>query len=81
LVAFLKRALLAVQPKQGWVIIKENLASGGVDHLVDEEDSSVTRSEECWRRLLQEAGARLVQEQLQTGFPPGLFRVKSFVLQ
>lgn len=81
LVAFLKRSLAAVEPKQGWVVVKENLASGTDDYILDEEDSSVTRSEQCWKRLFNQAGARIVREQMQTGFPSDLFKVKTFVIQ
>ena len=46
------------------------------DYIVDAEDSSVTRSERAWRRLIARAGGRVVAERRQLNFPASLFPVK-----
>ncbi|GAQ40294.1 alpha N-terminal protein methyltransferase 1 [Aspergillus tubingensis] len=54
----------------GIMIVKENQStdSNGLD-MFDEEDSSVTRTDEKLRTLFKEAGLVLVASELQLGFP------------
>jgi len=65
-------------------VVKENLSSDqdGQD-LYDELDSSVTRSEQKFRDLFQDAGLQLIKSETQTGFPKGLglYPVKLFALR
>jgi protein N-terminal methyltransferase len=76
LVAFLRRC----KPKKGgFIVVKENISKGGV--IFDEEDSSVTRSTKVFKEIFERAGLKLVAEEFQTGFPPGMFRVKMWLLQ
>ena len=74
LVEFLRRCQRALRPG-GVVCIKENLTRKE-DYVVDEEDSSVTRSDRLYRKLFEEAGFRVRLEQLQSDFPRGLYPVK-----
>ncbi|ERF71308.1 hypothetical protein EPUS_03462 [Endocarpon pusillum Z07020] len=57
----------------GWIVVKENMStdpSGG--DIYDELDSSVTRTDDKFRRLFADAGLEVVRSELQTGFPKGL---------
>lgn len=86
LVAYLERCKDGlVRPETGndaWIIVKENLSTDfqGKD-IYDEEDSSVTRSDEKFRRLFDEAGLRIVATELQKGFPKELFPVRIYALK
>lgn len=78
---YLKR-LPRVLSEGGWIIVKENLSNDGEGRDVfDEEDSSVTRTDEKLRRLFGEAGLRVVGTELQKGFPKDLFPVRIYALQ
>lgn len=63
----------------GLVIVKENLAP--VVDVFDEEDSSVTRTEEKFKTLFKEAGLKIVRTELQKGFPKELYPVRIWALQ
>lgn len=80
LVAFIKRSLESLRDKGGLLIMKENV-SRKQDYIVDEEDSSVTRSKVVFHRLFKQAGAELVLERVQPHFPTELFPVFMFVLK
>ena len=64
----------------GWIIVKENL-SGMQEDVYDETDSSVTRTDEKFREMFQEAGLKLVSTELQKGFPKALYPVRVYALQ
>jgi protein N-terminal methyltransferase len=81
LVAYLKRLPKALAPG-GWIVVKENLSNHHLDQDVfDETDSSVTRTDENFRRLFEEAGLRVVATELQKGMPKDLYAVRSYALQ
>ncbi|KAI8929423.1 alpha-N-methyltransferase NTM1 [Entophlyctis helioformis] len=73
LVAFFKRCKLGLRDG-GFIGVKENLTGSGV--VIDEEDSSCTRSEEILKDLFARAGLVIVKETLQHGFPRELYPVK-----
>ncbi|KAI1615165.1 AdoMet dependent proline di-methyltransferase-domain-containing protein [Exophiala viscosa] len=77
-------SLIPLLAPGGWIIVKENLstAADGAD-LFDEEDSSVTRSDNNWRLSFEKAGLRLVRTELQTGFLKewGLLPVRMYALR
>jgi protein N-terminal methyltransferase len=81
LVAYL-RSLPAFLTPGGWIVVKENLATNpwGED-VYDETDSSVTRADEKFRRLFEEAGLRLLSTELQKGMPKELYPVRVYALQ
>ncbi|MCJ1447752.1 MAG: Alpha N-terminal protein methyltransferase 1 [Stictis urceolatum] len=66
----------------GWVVVKENVATSRED-LYDDEDSSVTRTDESWKALFERAEWRIVRSETQHGFPKelGLYPVKLWALQ
>ena len=66
----------------GWIVIKENLSTDkeGRD-VFDEEDSSVTRTDEKWRMLFGEAGVKVLKTDLQRGFPRELYPVRFYALR
>lgn len=81
LVEYLRRcgkALTAI----GWVVVKENLSTHirGEDTF-DHTDSSVTRTEAKFKRVFQEAGMKIVAQEVQRGLPKALYPVKTFALQ
>ncbi|KAK7178926.1 hypothetical protein PSPO01_15011 [Paraphaeosphaeria sporulosa] len=86
LVAYLRRCKAGItQAEEGarsWIVVKENLSTDfkGKD-IYDEEDSSVTRSDEKFRHLFKEAGLKIVATELQKGFPKELFPVRIYALR
>lgn len=86
LVAYLRRCedglVKAEDGKAAWIVVKENLSTDihGKD-IYDEEDSSVTRSDEKFRQLFREAGLKIVATELQKGFPKELFPVRIYALK
>ncbi|KZT09498.1 DUF858-domain-containing protein [Laetiporus sulphureus 93-53] len=86
LVEFLKRSRAALRDASSSVIIvKENCCSdaegGGPATEFDETDSSLTRSDQAWKKVFKDAGLRLIRERVQGGFPPGLYVVKMYALR
>ena len=79
LVAYLKRAKKGLA-EGGYIVAKENVAGGDVDDF-DEQDSAVTRALGRWRRLFERAGCKIEMEEMQRGFPRGLFVVKTWALR
>ncbi|KAM0512629.1 hypothetical protein ACHAPE_008654 [Trichoderma viride] len=67
LVEYLKRCQVALNPG-AMIVLKENLSTSGRD-VFDELDSSVTREDDKFRRIFEEAGLQLVKSELQRGFP------------
>ena len=81
LLAYLERCKKAVT-MNGWIIIKENM-SKNVDggDIFDQQDSTVTRTDQKFRHLFKEAELRLVKTELQRGFPKGLYPVRFYALK
>ncbi|KAH8078325.1 AdoMet dependent proline di-methyltransferase-domain-containing protein [Filobasidium floriforme] len=67
------------------IVVKENVCENGPDgtavSVLDEEDSSLTRSNKMWEEIFQQAGLKIVKEEVQLGLPQGLFMVKSWALR
>ncbi|KAF4853318.1 Alpha N-terminal protein methyltransferase 1 [Colletotrichum siamense] len=80
LVAYLRRCKEVIASTDGVIVVKENLSTSGVD-LFDDVDSSVTRVDEKFRSLFEEAGLRLIRTELQRGFPKELFPVRMYALK
>ncbi|KAF6838742.1 DUF858 domain-containing protein [Colletotrichum plurivorum] len=80
LVAYLRRCKEVVAPTDGFIVVKENLSTNGAD-LFDDVDSSVTRVDEKFRLLFEQAGLRLIKTELQRGFPKELFPVRMYALK
>ncbi|KAL4807605.1 DUF858 domain protein [Aspergillus unguis] len=68
----------------GVVVVKENMSTdpNGMD-MYDEEDSSVTRTDEKFRTLFKDAGLTVIASELQLGFPKSfnLFPVRFYALR
>jgi protein N-terminal methyltransferase len=66
----------------GWIVVKENMSSDpwGQD-VFDETDNSVTRSNQKFRELFEQAGLKIIATEVQRGFPKELFAVRSYALQ
>lgn len=73
LVAYLLRARRALRDG-GWCVVKENVAGGEHDEF-DEADSSVTRNLAKWKAVFNDSGWRIELQEVQRGFPRGLFPV------
>lgn len=77
-----------VKPKDGegkaeaWIVVKENLSTD-IRHkdIYDEEDSSVTRSDEKFRKLFKDAGLKIVATEQQRGMPKELYPVRIYALR
>jgi protein N-terminal methyltransferase len=78
-VAFISRALNSLRNVGGILILKENEAKNS-DYIMDDIDSSVTRSARIWKKLILKAGGNLVFYEEQKGFPMGLFRVGMYAI-
>lgn len=83
LVAYFRRCRTSVTDG-GWVVVKENLSTHRFgEDIFDDVDSAVTRSDQKFRELFQQAGLHVVKAELQTGFPKGLrlYPVKMYALR
>ncbi|KAK1139811.1 hypothetical protein N8T08_011130 [Aspergillus melleus] len=60
----------AALTETGLIVVKENMSTDpqGKD-MYDDEDSSVTRTDEKFRKIFAEAGMNLITSELQLGFP------------
>ncbi|KZT70162.1 DUF858-domain-containing protein [Daedalea quercina L-15889] len=85
LVAFLRRSRSSLRdPNRSLIFVKENCCSdedGQPRCVFDETDSSITRSDLAWKRAFKDAGLTLVHQQLQRGFPEGLYAVNMYALR
>lgn len=83
LMAYLQRAAEALTPN-GIMVLKENISTdpNGED-IYDELDSSVTRTDQTFRRIFKEAGLNLIKAEEQLGFPRhlALLPVRSYALR
>ncbi|KAK5101523.1 hypothetical protein LTR70_000749 [Exophiala xenobiotica] len=91
-VEFLKRAARALAgydvqnevegEAQGWIMVKENLSTDAWgEDIFDDVDSSVTRSDQKFKHLFEEAGLKIVKMEAQSGFPKDLYPVKMYALR
>ncbi|KAF9998826.1 hypothetical protein BGZ79_007515 [Entomortierella chlamydospora] len=78
LIAFFKRCKKGLKPG-GMIFVKENNAKVGI--VIDEEDSSMTRSDQVWKEMFEKSGLKLLKDDVQKGFPSGLFAVKMYALE
>ncbi|KAJ3409226.1 hypothetical protein HDV05_004542 [Chytridiales sp. JEL 0842] len=75
---FFQRCKKALKP--GSLIgIKENITQRDIE--IDEQDSSMTRSDDILKALFRRAGLKLIKEELQKGFPKKLYGVKMYMLE
>ncbi len=81
LVAYFTRCKDAVA-EGGWIVVKENMSTDphGED-MFDKVDSGMTRTDEKYRKLFEEAGLRIVKSERQRGFPKGLLPVRFYALR
>ncbi|KAI0093694.1 methyltransferase domain-containing protein [Irpex rosettiformis] len=85
-VAFLKKCKDALRDRdESVIVVKENLCLDSEDGqpltIFDESDSSLTRSDLAWKKAFVRAGLTVVYEQVQKGFPVGLYEVKMYALR
>lgn len=81
LVSYLRRLPKALA-QGGWIVVKENLSNHHLgEDVYDETDSSVTRTDEKFRKLFREAGMKIVASEIQRGMPKELYEVRSYALQ
>ena len=63
-------------------MVKENLSTDIHNRdIYDDEDSSVTRSDEKFRKLFKDAKLALVATELQRGMPKELYPVRIYALK
>ena len=81
LVAYLGRCKEAVT-SDGWIVVKENMSTNGNgEDVFDQQDSSVTRTDQKFRQLFKEADVRVIKTEVQKGFPKGLYPVRFYALK
>ena len=81
LLAYLERCKKALT-MDGWVVVKENMGTNANgEDVFDQQDSSVTRTDQKFRQLFKEADMRLVKTEVQRGFPKGLYPVRFYALK
>ncbi|KAJ6782411.1 hypothetical protein PWT90_06185 [Aphanocladium album] len=83
-VKYLEVCKTVLTPGIGWIIVKENLNTG-LEDLFDPTDSSVTRRDEKFRALFEQANLRVVRTDLQRVNPVQasrkLFPVRMYALK
>ncbi|CAR30493.1 N-terminal protein methyltransferase [Lachancea thermotolerans CBS 6340] len=79
LVAFFLRCKKGLQPN-GTIVVKENNTQALEDDF-DEDDSSVTRSDDKFKELFQRAGLKLIATERQKGLPKELYPVRMYALK
>ncbi|KAJ1980147.1 hypothetical protein H4R35_001235 [Dimargaris xerosporica] len=77
LVAFFKRCQIGMK-STGLIFVKENVTQS--EAIIDDEDSSITRTEPELVRLFGAAGLRVIKKTVQPGFPRGIFPVYMYAL-
>ncbi|KAL4735693.1 alpha-N-methyltransferase NTM1 [Aspergillus similis] len=80
----IKRCCAALTEGTGILVLKENISTDlGNNDMFDEEDSSVTRTNDKFRSIFNNAGMRVILSDLQTGFPKNfkLLPVRFYALQ
>ncbi len=78
LVRFFRRCQAGLKPG-GVLVVKENNCRVGEE--LDEEDSSLTRSDDTFKALFAQAGLRVVSTRRQKNFPAELYAVQMYALQ
>jgi protein N-terminal methyltransferase len=78
LVRFFRRCQAGLKPG-GLLVVKENNCAEGEE--LDEEDSSLTRSDDTFQALFARAGLRLLDTRRQKDFPAELYAVRMYALQ
>ncbi|ROW12741.1 hypothetical protein VMCG_00668 [Cytospora schulzeri] len=80
LVQYLKTCTTVLTPGDGLIVVKENTSTSGLD-LFDDQDSSVTRTDQKFQDIFKTAGLKLVKAETQRGFPKELFPVRIYALK
>ena len=88
LVEYLVRCKETIKKPRGWIIVKENTTKdvvdgGTTDDIYDEEDSSVTRTNEKLLEIFKKAALEVLAQETQKGFPKGLglYPVRMYALR
>ncbi|CEJ91184.1 hypothetical protein VHEMI06914 [[Torrubiella] hemipterigena] len=81
LIRYLEVCKTAIKPDGGIIFVKENRSTRD-DDMFDEEDSSVTRTDERFRQLFAQAGLTVVRAENQRGMQEkGLLPVQMYALK
>jgi protein N-terminal methyltransferase len=62
----------------GVIVVKENASDRGF--FVDKEDCSVIRSNALWKKLFEEAGLKIIKEDIQRDWPKDMFDLRMYAL-
>jgi protein N-terminal methyltransferase len=71
----------------GYIVVKDNVIlpkrsnEEYDDILLDQEDSSITRSERYLLKLFNDAGLNVIHKKIQKNFPKQIFPVIMYALQ
>ena len=80
LTKFFVRCKQFLEPKNGMIVVKDNVTRGD-EGTVDMDDSSVTRSKEGLTNIFRNAGLEVIEQTRQQKFPRGLYPVYMFALR
>ena len=80
LTKFFVRCRQCLEPKNGMIVVKDNVTRGD-EGTVDMDDSSVTRPKEALTNIFRNAGLELIEQTRQQKFPRGLYPVYMFALR
>lgn len=78
-IKFFKRCALGLKPT-GVIVLKDNIASRDYTFVVDNDDSSVSRSMSYIKLLITLSGLKIVLEETQRDFPEELTPVMMFAM-
>lgn len=82
--AFLQRVVKSVsrpgESSSGLIVIKENVVLGKSRGVVDERDSSLTRSDVHFQKLFKDAGLEVLRAKAQEQWPSNLLPVMMYAL-
>ncbi|XP_063695008.1 N-terminal Xaa-Pro-Lys N-methyltransferase 1-B-like [Bolinopsis microptera] len=65
--------------KDGYIVVKDNVTKNGCE--LDDNDSSVTRSDYQLKQIFKRAGLEIVVDSFQKNFPRELFKVKYYAMR
>lgn len=74
LVSFLQRCIKGLNPKDGLIVIKDNVSSS--HNIFDAEDSSVVRCTESLQEIFRRARLKVIKVEVQKDFPSSIYTVK-----
>ena len=67
--------------QDGLIIVKENICNDDDYKLFDDDDSSITRSNKAFLDIFEKSDLNIIHQEIQSGFPRELLKVKTYALR